>query len=152
MSRQKRHKNYYYRAKALLVDENGPKCSCKRFLRLSRPRCGHNCLKYSNLLSRLCSRLRGSMTFAHTIFALRHLPRDICLYDVCPEGHLPRRTLPRKTFAQKDICPYDICPEDICPERHLPRKTFAQKTFAQKDVCPERHLPKKTFDQKTFAQ
>jgi hypothetical protein len=94
----------------------------------------------------------GSMTFAHMTFAQRHLPRDICTYDVCPEGHLLRRHLHRKTFAQKDICTDDICTEDVCPVRHLPRKTFAQKTFAQKDSCPERHWPRKTFAQKTFAR
>jgi hypothetical protein len=57
----------------------------------------------------------GSITFAHTTFAQRHLPMQ----------HLPM-----VTFTQKNIC----------PEKHLPRRKFAQM-----DVCPERHLPTRTF-------
>jgi hypothetical protein len=74
----------------------------------------------------------GSMTFAHTMFAQRQLPRDICTYNICPEGHLPI-----KTFAQKDVCPEVICPEDICPEGACPDGRLPRKTFAQKDICPE---------------
>jgi hypothetical protein len=44
------------------------------------------------------------VTFAHTTFAQRHLPRDFCQCNVCSEGHLPRRHLLRKTFAHKDSC------------------------------------------------
>jgi hypothetical protein len=47
----------------------------------------------------------GDPTFAHTSFAQRLLPRDICPERHLLRRHLPRRHLPRKTFAQMDICP-----------------------------------------------
>jgi hypothetical protein len=100
----------------------------------------------------LCPAWPGSMTFAHTKFAQRHLLRRTFVQkNICPERHLPRRHLPRKTFAQKDICP-----EDIFPEGHFPRKIIAQKDNCQKDICPEDicpegHLPRKTNTQMTFA-
>jgi hypothetical protein len=65
----------------------------------------------------------GDTTFAHSKFAQRHLPKDICpetfaqrylprgirpetfpQNNICPDGHLPIRRLPRKTFDQNAIC------------------------------------------------
>jgi hypothetical protein len=48
------------------------------------------------------------MMFALETFAQRHLPSDICPYNICPEGRLPRLHLPIDTFAKEDNCPDNI--------------------------------------------
>jgi hypothetical protein len=57
--------------------------------------------------------ITGTMMIPHTTSAHKTFVHGyICLYDICPDGHLPRTTL-----AQNDIC----------PEVYLPRSTFKRK-------------------------
>jgi hypothetical protein len=88
-----------------------------------------------NVKTKVC--IYGDPTFAHTTFAQRHLPRDICQERHLPRRHLPRRHLPRKTFAHKTFAQKTFTQKDICPERHFPRRHLPRRTFVQKDICPE---------------